>query len=154
MPDETMTPEELEAAVNLSIAMVVNQGREDFGNATFDSICQDFSTAVGAENVKACMETIIQCDAPPRVLEYLSNYPDRAKKLAHMPQARRAAEIGRIESQIMPNGLGDAGAEPAWLARERSGEKRGLGDDLDPEVWNRNFKKKYPGGWIPPSLRR
>ena len=152
MPDETMTPEELAAAVDLSIAMIAERGREEYGIENFDSMCQDLTSVIGADNLEKFKKVVVQCDAPARVYEHLAAFPDRAKEIARMPQARMHAALGRIEAQLMPN-AGNFGAEPAWLARERSAEKRGLGDDLSDSQWERNFKKKYPDGFIPPRLR-
>jgi hypothetical protein len=136
-----------------SVDTIVNQGREDYGDATFDEMAGEIASAIGEQNILPFMVSIAETDAPQRVIEHLASNPDRAKKIAAMTPARRSAELGRIEAQLMPNGSG-AGDEPAWKARARGGEKRGLGEDLDDKTWERNFKKANPGGWIPPSARR
>jgi hypothetical protein len=145
----TDSPEELALkAYQQSVNTIVNQGREDFGDQTFDALSAEVADAVGEANIVPFMVSIAETDAPQRVIEHLASQPDRAKKIAAMTPARRAAELGRIEAQLMPNGS-DAGAEPAWKARARGGEKRGLGDDLDDRTWEKNYKAKYPGGFMP-----
>jgi hypothetical protein len=147
------TPEEQALAIyQQSVNTIIQQGREDFGDETFDSLSADVAAAIGPDAVLPLMVQIIQTDAPQRVIEHLAANPERAKKLAGMSPARQAAELGRIEAQLMPNGSG-GGADPAWVTRARGGEKRGLGDDLSDAQWERNFKKQNPGGWIPPSCR-
>jgi hypothetical protein len=142
------TPEELALkAYQTSVDTIINQGREDYGDATFDELSRDVADAVGEANIVPFMVAIAETDAPQRVIEHLASQPDRAKKIAAMSPARRAAELGRIEAQLMPNGSG-AGAEPAWKSRARGGEKRGLGDDVDDKTWERNFKKSYPNGFM------
>jgi hypothetical protein len=142
----TDTPEE-QALKNYQQAVntIVNIGREDYGDATFDEMSRDVADAVGEANLLPFMVAIAETDAPQRVIEHLASDPGRAKKIAAMTPARRAQELGRIEAQLMPNGSG-AGDEPAWKSRARGGEKRGLGDDLDDKTWEKNFKAKYPHG--------
>lgn len=145
----TDTPEEQALkAYQQSVNTIINQGREDYGDATFDDLSRDVADAVGEANIVPFMVAIAETDAPQRVIEHLASNPDRAKKIATMTPARRAQELGRIEAQLMPHGSG-AGDEPAWKARARGGEKRGLGDDLDDKVWEKNFKAKYPNGFMP-----
>lgn len=142
------TPEEMALkAYQQSVDTIVNLGREDFGDAAFDEISRDVADAVGEANIVPFMVSIAETDAPQRIIEHLAANPDRAKKIATMSPARRAQEFGRIEAQLMPNGSG-AGAEPAWKARARGGDQRGLGDDLDDKTWERNFKAKYPHGFV------
>lgn len=149
MADETPEQQAIKNFWN-SVGIFIGQGQEDFGNETFDGLCQDVASTIGREAITPLMESIYHTDAPARVIEYLAANPDKAKKIATMHPGRRAAELGRIEAQIMPNGLGgDIGADPAWITRARGGEKRGLGDDLDDKTWERNFKKKFPNGFNP-----
>ena len=144
MPDEKTPEQQALEAYQAAVSTVVAQGQEDYG-ATFDEMSQDVADAIGKENIMPVMASILGCDAPQRVIEHLSQFPERAKKIANMTPGRRAAELGRIEAAIMPNGLSDAGADPAWVTRARGGEKRGLGDELSDEQWWKNFQKKYPG---------
>jgi hypothetical protein len=143
------TPEEQALkSYQSAVATIVNQGREDFGDQNFDEMSRDVADAVGEANIIPFMVSIAETDAPQRVIEHLAANPDQAKKIAAMSPARRAAQLGRIEAQLMPNGSG-AGAEPAWRSRARGGEKRGLGDDLDDKTWEKNFRAKYPSGFMP-----
>lgn len=75
---------------------------------------------------------------------HLAENAHRAKKTATMPADRAAAELGRIEAQLMPNGSG-ARSELAWVFLAKGGNKCGLGD-YD-KTWQRNFKAKYPNGF-------
>ena len=136
-----------------SVDAIVALGREDMGTDTFDHLAQELVGAIGVEKREDVMVSVMQCDAPTRVIQHLAENPDRAKKISDMSPARRAAELGRIEAQLMPSG-GDFGAEPAWMARARGGSKTGLGDDLSDAQWEKNFRRKYPDGWVPPSVRR
>jgi hypothetical protein len=164
MPDPE-TPEQLIARAQAQAAMaqeqlnrnvntVIQQGYEDYGQGTFDTLSQDLSDAIGKENVGPVMASIIQCDAPTRVIQHLAEFPDEAKRIASMPPARRQAALARIENQVMPNGPGNVGADPAWVGRAKGGESRSLGDDVSDAVWERNFKRKYhtDGGLDPRKL--
>lgn len=136
-----------------AVSIIIEQGREDFGPETFDSLAQDVADSVGADRIGSLMRLIAQTDAPVRVIAHLAENPDRAKKLATMTPGRAAAELGRIEGQLMPDGSG-GGAEPAWVSRAKGGNKRGLGDDVDDKTWERNFKKQYYGDGGFKGLRR
>jgi hypothetical protein len=137
---------------NRQVDTVIQQGYEDYGQGTFDTLSKDLSDAIGKENIASVMSSIVQCDAPTRVIQYLAENAEEAKRIASMPPARRQAALGRIENQVMPNGPGNVGADPAWVSRAKGGESRSLGDDVSPEVWERNFRKKYyDGGALNPS---
>lgn len=142
----TDTPEEQALkSYQSAVDQIVGLGREDYGDQSFDEMSGEIASAIGAAHIVPFMVSVAETDAPQRIIEHLANNPDRAKKIAAMSPARRAAELGRIEAQLMPNGSG-AGAEPAWKSRARSTDKRGLGDDLDDKTWEKNFKAKYPNG--------
>jgi hypothetical protein len=131
-----------------AVAIVEAQGREDFGDETFNSMCQDFVDAVGKDQVVPLMRLITQTDAPTRVVAHLAENPDLAKRISKMPAGRAAAELGRVEAQLMPNGSG-GGADLAWVSRAKGGNKRGLGDELSDAQWEKNFKAKfYTGGGL------
>jgi hypothetical protein len=136
-----------DAAFRNAVDKIVEFGREDLGTETFDAISQEVAAAIGNEAIGPVMASIVHCDAPVRVLEHLAENPSLAKEVATMSQARSAQAIGRIEAQLMPYGSG-GGAEPAWFNRVRGG-KQGLGDDLSDAQWEKNFKRKYPGGFNP-----
>jgi hypothetical protein len=148
------TPEqEALRAYQSAVDTIIDQGRSDFGDATFDEMSREVVDSIGEQNVVAVMVSIAECDAPQRVIEHLSANSDLAKKIGGMSPARRAAELGRIEARLMPDGAG-AGAEPAWRSRARGGDRPRLTDDASDAQWEKAFKAKYPGGFIPPSARR
>lgn len=146
------TPEEQQqqwlADYRASVDEIIRQGHEDLGDETFDSISQDVATAVGKDAIEPLMEAIRHCDAPVRVIQHLAENPERAKAIAAMPAGRRNAELGRIEAQIMPS-ASVGGADPAWKARARGGEKRTYSDAMSDAEFERFFKKKHPGGFNP-----
>lgn len=144
----TDTPEEQALkAYQQSVDTIINQGREDYGDATFDEMSQGVADVVGEANIVPFMVSIAETDAPQRVIEHLASNPDRAKKIAAMTPARRAQELGRIEAQLMPNGSG-GGAEPAWKSRARNGDRPRLTDDVSDAAWEKAFKAKYPNGFM------
>ncbi len=141
--------EQLRAAAQYEQAVnaVIQLGRDDFGETTFDEMSRDLVGAVGQDALPSVMLQLLQTDCPTRLVEYGSNNPEWAKKLAKMSPARRAAELGRIEALLLPNGAG-GGDDPAWITRIRGRDHRGagngLGDDVDDRTWERNFKKLHP----------
>jgi hypothetical protein len=136
------------AALQQATDKMVAIGHEDYGVDGFDAMASDFATAIGKDNIAAVTESILQCDAPQRVIEHLSGNSERAKAIAKMTPQRRAQELGRIESQIMPFGSG-GGIDPAWIARAKNGNRPSFSDDASDEQWNRAFKLKYPNGFNP-----
>ncbi len=142
------TPEQL-ALENYqrSVETIINQGREDYGEATFDDLSRDVADAVGETNIVPFMAQLAECDAPARIVEHLASNPALAKKIGSMSPARRAAELGRIEARLMPDGSG-AGDEPAWKSRSRNGDRPRLEDDsLSDAAWEKAYKAKYPSGF-------
>lgn len=121
---------------------VIDVGREEYGAEAFDSMSADVGAAIGTENIRPFMESIVQCDLPERIIEYLSTNPAEAKQLAHMSPSRRSAALGRIEARLLPHSNGPGtGADPAWKAK--SAGRINLNDDaVSDEQWSRAFDRR------------
>jgi hypothetical protein len=115
-----------------AVDIIVGMGRDEYGPQTFDEMADDVANAIGRDKVNGFMGLLKNCDAPVKVIEHLAARPERAKKLGAMPPGRAAAELARIEAELMPVGAG-GGVDPLWVAEVKGGRKRGLGDELSPE---------------------
>jgi hypothetical protein len=122
-----------------AVDIIVGMGRDEYGPQTWDEMADDVVNAIGRDKVNGFMGLLQNCDAPTRVVAHLAENPDRAKKIAGMTAGRAAAELGRIEAELMPVGAG-GGADPLWVAEVKGGRKRGLGDELSDSQWEKNYE--------------
>ena len=67
------------------VGTIIEQGREEYGEATFDEMAQIVGDAVGGrEAVLPFMGAVRECDAPVAIIRYLSEHPDEAQKIGKM----------------------------------------------------------------------
>jgi hypothetical protein len=135
------------------VGTIIEQGREEYGEATFDEMAQIVGDAVGGrEAALPFMGAVRECDAPVAIIRYLSEHPDEAQKIGKMSDARRIAALARIESHVLPHANGTStGADPAWRTQARKGGRIDINspasDSASDEAWYAAWKRKYqPNG--------
>src|SRR5262249_14053553 len=77
------------------VGEAIERAEEEFGSSTFAETGQTLAPLWG-DDKDLIMASVIQTENPGRVLTYLAENPELAKKLPGMSLARRAAALGRI----------------------------------------------------------
>jgi hypothetical protein len=164
MPDEQKSAEQVLQELQAAVAMgneqfvrdtndIIELGHESYQN--FDTSVEEFADAVGRDKVAEISAMMLNFQNPAALIEYYASHPAEAKKLSQMSPGARAAAIARTEMTVMPNAAEAAGTEPAWRRQVRGGKaSRDMNDPaISDQDFERLWKKKWPGGWVPPRNR-
>jgi hypothetical protein len=102
-------------AYSRDVHAIIEQGREVYGDGSFDQMSADVGQALGGQQaVLPFMAAVRECDAPVEVIRYLSDNLDEAKAIGQMSDARRITALARIEARLLPHANGvSASADPA-----------------------------------------
>lgn len=132
------------------VEQIVELGRQNHGDASFDRASQEVADAIGQERLQPFVAALKQFDRPDDVLMHLSNNPDRLERIAKLPLQRQITEIAKIEAEHSPHGHSrDTGAQPLWTRPEarKNGRvsddvwRRG-GDELSDDQWFREHDRR------------
>lgn len=103
---------------------------------------EDVMSTSDAPMTRAMSEAIITSDIGPKIAYHLAKNPDEAERIATLPAARQAAEIGKLEAKLAaepPKEVKKPSAAPDPI--KPVGARSTVKDDMpDP--------KKDPQGWL------
>jgi hypothetical protein len=149
-----MSDQSTEAQLQLAMAQfqkdvgtIIELGREEYGDATFDEMSQIVGDAVGGQQATLpLMAALRECDSPVAIVRYLSEHPSEAAAISKMSDARRLAALARIESHTLPHANGTStGADPAWRRQAAKGGRVDImspaSDSASDEAWYSAYKK-------------
>lgn len=125
-----------------SLGQIVNAGREQFGEAEFDSMSAEVAGYIGVEKMPEFGLALANTDRPAELVEYLSHNPDVAKEISKMSGPRKTVALERIQARISPNStFQEPSAIPSW--KKNAGDRGSLMDDsISDEQWYARWKRK------------
>jgi hypothetical protein len=121
-----MSPQEQIAVAQHAkeVEAIVELGRQNHGDASFDRSCADVADAIGQERLQPFVAALKQFDRPDDVLMHLANNPDRLERISKLPLQRQIVEIAKIESEHSSYGHSyDTLAQPRWTRPEARAPK-------------------------------
>ncbi len=101
----------------------------------------DFAANVVVTQVMA--EAILESDMGAKIVLALNSSPQEAQRIANLPPARQAAEIGKLEAKLSTATVTKSAAPKPIQPLSGGGKQaQGLSDDLSAEEWVRMRNKQ------------